>query len=171
MATSKTSKSSKASKKTNKASSKAAAKAAAAKFGSKSEFVRSNPGLSAPELVALADKQGISLTTSHVYNIRATDKKKRTGGTTEAPALRAAAVTGAVSNSSDAENQFRLLLIRLGTDKVDQLLVEFRSSPMFALPTQGSKVTRRRTSPVQQSTRPASVPPPAPAQETAQHAS
>lgn len=45
-----------------------------APIGAKSEFVRAHPTVAAPELVKLAAKQGLKLTASHVYNIRAEAK-------------------------------------------------------------------------------------------------
>jgi len=48
------------------------------KFGEKSEFIRSMPGVPAAEVIAAAAKKGISLTATHVYNVRSASK---TGGT------------------------------------------------------------------------------------------
>ncbi len=44
--------------------------------GEKSAFIRANPGVPASELVEKAKKQGITLTTQHVYTTRSSAKKK-----------------------------------------------------------------------------------------------
>lgn len=50
------------------------------KFGAKSEFVRSlDPSIPAAEVVALAEKKGMKLTTALVYNIRSSANQVRLG--------------------------------------------------------------------------------------------
>lgn len=47
------------------------------KFGAKSEFVRSlDPSIPAAEVVAMAEKKGMKLTTALVYNIRSAAKAR-----------------------------------------------------------------------------------------------
>lgn len=162
-------KQSKTSKKTRR-HPKPAAKTAAAKSGSKSDFVRAQPSLSAPELVALASQKGIKLTTSHVYNIRALDKKKRESQGGSGPS-RVSATAPSLASSSDVESQFRSLVIRIGTDRSEQLLGEFRMSPGFSVASsQAARQTRRRsttTAEPQSNAKPATMPPPAASQESA----
>lgn len=45
-------------------------KARKPRTGTKAEFVRSNPNLTAAELVKLGKQQGVKLTSSYIYNIR-----------------------------------------------------------------------------------------------------
>ena len=50
------------------------------RFGAKSEFVRSlDPAIPAGQVVALAERQGIKLTTGFVYNIRSGANGKSNG--------------------------------------------------------------------------------------------
>ena len=50
------------------------------RFGAKSEFVRSlDPSIPAGQVVVLAEKQGMKLTTGFVYNIRSGDNGKSNG--------------------------------------------------------------------------------------------
>jgi hypothetical protein len=97
--------------------------------GSKAAFVRANPAVSAPELVKQAQKQGLSLTVGHIYNIRASDKSKRQPGQ-PGPA----AADGARSPASTAQElprldaQLRTLILRIGLDRADQIFSELRSS-------------------------------------------
>jgi hypothetical protein len=152
-------KSSKASKKTNRRTN--APKAA---FGSKSNFVRSQPSLSAAELVKLGKSQGIKLTPGHVYNIRATDKKKSKSGDATARPTRLAAVP----DVAGPEVQLRTLMLRLGLDKVDEIFTEMKAG--FVATMERPLASRRRSSSTASPTsnsRPATVPPPAPAQESA----
>ena len=85
--------------------------------GSKATFVRSNPSIAAGELVKLAKQQGMTLTVGHIYNIRASDKAKRKGGS--APSS-AAAPDGALASAAAKaglprlDAQLRTLILRIG---------------------------------------------------------
>ncbi len=108
-----------------------------AAFGAKSQFVRSKPDITAQEVVELAKKQGIKLTASHVYNIRANDKKKNQGGS-KSPVVKTSrkskAKNGLVAraNRSNApaplEGQFRTLVLRMGLDRAEQIFSELKST-------------------------------------------
>lgn len=64
----------------------AAASQPTATHGSKSAFVRSMPpGTSAKDIVAKGKSQGINLSISQIYNIRAVDKKRDEGMPRNAP--------------------------------------------------------------------------------------
>lgn len=106
-----------------KAKAKAKAKAAKPAHGSKSEFVRANAGVPAAELVALAKKQGFTLTPGLVYNIRATDKR-RTGTN---GAARMAANGKARRSGGSNENQLRSLVMRMGLESADAVFTELRT--------------------------------------------
>lgn len=97
--------------------------------GSKAAFVRANPAVSAPELVTLAKKQGITLTVGHIYNIRASDKAKQqkapSNGASGAPAGTRA---HPVAELPRLDAQLRTLILRIGLDRADQIFSELRSS-------------------------------------------
>lgn len=97
---------------------KSTAKAAKLAHGSKSEFVRTHPGMPAAELAALAKKQGVALTPGLIYNIRAADKR-RSG--------KNGRVTGRAARSNGSnENQLRSLVMRMGLDSADAVFTELR---------------------------------------------
>jgi hypothetical protein len=91
--------------------------------GTKAAFVRNNTGLGTPELLALAEKQGIPLTAGYIYNIRAAEKAKGDGHTR--PASKASPA-GARVGSLDA--QLRTLIIRVGLDRAEQIFGELKAS-------------------------------------------
>jgi hypothetical protein len=95
-------------------------------LGAKAAFVRSNPNLSAQELVSAAKKQGMALTAGHVYNIRAADKKKETGNGTQE--IQRRDETQPSSKGSSTDEQLRTLVIRVGLDRAEQVLSELKSS-------------------------------------------
>ncbi len=57
--------------------------------GTKAEFVRNNPSLTASELVKLGKSHGVALTESYIYNIRSATKAN---GSTTPPAVNGAAL-------------------------------------------------------------------------------
>ena len=94
------------------------------RLGSKAAFVRANPTVPARELVELGEKQGISLTVGHVYNIRAEDKKKRGQGAPD----EASGSAPAPKPSSQLDAQLRTLVIRIGLDRAEQVFAELKST-------------------------------------------
>lgn len=108
-----------------RASKSRPARSSAPAFGAKSEFVRARPELSAQEIVAEAAKHGIELTTGHVYNIRALDRKKGGGAGTTAP--RGARGRAPVRAETDVDVQFRTLVVRIGLDRAKALLSELEA--------------------------------------------
>jgi hypothetical protein len=93
--------------------------------GSKAAFVRANPAVSAPELVKQAQKQGMSLTVGHIYNIRASDKAKRQG---PAPVAAASSPSAPAVQLPRLDAQLRTLILRIGLDRADQIFSELKSS-------------------------------------------
>lgn len=103
-------------------------------YGSKSDFVRSHPGLPAQELSALAKKQGFKLSAGLIYNVRATDKRRAgksasavQSGNGHAPVV--ATDNGRAANSSEAslESQLRSVVLRVGLDRAEAVLTELRA--------------------------------------------
>lgn len=99
--------------------------------GSKAAFVRANPTVKAPDLVALAKKQGLTLTVGHIYNIRASDKAKpKANPASPAPAP---VETGSRPASSGGDltrmdAQLRSLILELGLYRAERVFAELRSS-------------------------------------------
>jgi hypothetical protein len=91
--------------------------------GTKAAFVRNNAGLGTPELLALAEKQGIPLTAGYIYNIRASEKAKQADGPSRAPQPAAA---GPRVGSLDA--QLRTLIIRVGLDRAEHIFGELKAT-------------------------------------------
>jgi len=95
-----------------------------AKFGQKSEFVRSLPANTpAAEVVAAAKKKGISITPSLVYNIRSTSKQPsgtpaRKGKPGPKPGRKGRRAAGAGA----AEIQLRNAIAALGITKTREIL-------------------------------------------------
>jgi hypothetical protein len=94
-----------------------------ARAGTKAAFVRNNAALATQDLLALAEKQGISLTAGYVYNIRAAEKTKTADGQTQAPEPRNGAPR---AGSLDA--QLRTLIIRVGLDRAEQIFGDLKAS-------------------------------------------
>lgn len=98
-------------------------------LGAKASFVRANPTATAQEIIKLAQKEGMTLTAGHVYNIRAEDKKKQTpavDGQEPAPTARRARRVSADSDQLDA--QLRTLVIRIGLDRAERVFSALKSS-------------------------------------------
>lgn len=90
------------------------------RFGAKSEFVRSlDRGLSAAEVVALAEKKGLRLTPAFVYNIRSADARARQ--LRGKPGRRDGA---ALLLSGTPEAQLRAAIAQIGLARARQILDE-----------------------------------------------
>lgn len=124
-----------------RASKSRPARSSAPAFGAKSEFVRARPELSAQEVVAEAAKHGIELTTGHVYNIRALDRKKGGGAGTTAP--RGARGRAPVRAETDVDVQFRTLVVRIGLDRAKALLSELEARLTGSAPSAPRRRGRR----------------------------
>jgi hypothetical protein len=86
------------------------------RFGAKSEFVRSlDRGLSAAEVIALAEKRGLRLTPAFVYNIRSAQASR---GVPVRPHK-----NGSLSKGS-AEAQLRAAIAQIGLARARQILDE-----------------------------------------------
>jgi len=85
----------------------------------KAEWIRSQPvTLSAKDVVSKAKGEGIALTTAQVYTTRSMANRKpqgtgRGGRTAERPA-------------GDSEQAFRKFVLRLGLDRVESMLAQFK---------------------------------------------
>jgi hypothetical protein len=102
------------------------AKDAAASGLSKTEFVLSfPPETSAAEIIAAGKRQGIKLSTSHVYHTKATSKTKGTAAPkAAAPAAPKAApkAAAAAPRSSDDDAAFFELVVRVGLTRAEAML-------------------------------------------------
>lgn len=94
------------------------------RFGAKSEFVRSlDPSIPAAEVVALAEKRGLKLTTGLVYNIRSASNASLRGSRAQfAPKVAARARVS--SQSEPAEVQLRAAIAQIGLARARQILEE-----------------------------------------------
>ena len=98
------------------------------RFGAKSEFVRSlDPSIPAAEVVAMAEKRGLKLTTGLVYNIRSASNASLRGS--RASASRSGAQKPAVkwrngTGDDSAEAQLRAAIAQIGLSRARQILEE-----------------------------------------------
>jgi hypothetical protein len=91
------------------------------KFGAKSDFVRSlDPGLSAGQVVALAEQRGLKLTPGFVYNIRSSANGKANGARARAPKI--------PHKLGSAESQLRAAIAEVGLAKARQILEEVEAT-------------------------------------------
>lgn len=90
---------------------------------SKSDFVRSQPGTPAAEVIRRGKEMGLKITESLVYNVRAAERNKRKDSN-DAPSTMALAP--AELGSPLLERQFRTVVVRLGLDRSEQLLEDFK---------------------------------------------
>lgn len=94
------------------------------RFGAKSEFVRSlDPSIPAAEVVALAEKRGLKLTTGLVYNIRSASNAALRGNRARTapkplPKWRSA------PSDDNAEAQLRAAIAQIGLSRARQILEE-----------------------------------------------
>jgi hypothetical protein len=90
------------------------------KFGAKSEFVRSlDRAIPAAEVVALAERRGMKLTTGFVYNIRSSSNGKGNGNGNGALRKRKT-----VNKIEGAEQVLRAAIAQIGLAKAREILDE-----------------------------------------------
>jgi hypothetical protein len=96
------------------------------RFGAKSEFVRSlDRELSAAEVVALAQKKGMSLSPAFVYNIRSADSNRSQPAARSGKSSRRVGKTAArVPPSGTPEAQLRAAIAEIGLARARQILEE-----------------------------------------------
>lgn len=100
-----------------------------APHGSKAAFVRANPDVKAPELVALAKKQGLSLTAGYVYNIRASGKGKLQPSPAKQPSSDATSPPSAATGQlSRMDAQLRSLILSIGLYRAEQVFSDLKAS-------------------------------------------
>jgi hypothetical protein len=90
------------------------------KFGAKSEFVRSlDRAIPAAEVVALAERRGMKLTTGFVYNIRSSSSGKTNGNGSGTLRKRKT-----VTKIESAEQVLRAAIAQIGLAKAREILEE-----------------------------------------------
>lgn len=95
------------------------------RFGAKSEFVRSlESSIPAAEVVALAEKRGLKLTTALVYNIRSASNAGARNGRSRS-GLRLAAQPRLDGN---VEAQLRAAIAQVGLSRALQILAEVEAT-------------------------------------------
>jgi hypothetical protein len=94
------------------------------RFGAKSEFVRSlDPSIPAAEVVALAEKRGLRLTTGLVYNIRSAANASTRGARLQF--VQKAPARSRLGTPTDAaEAQLRAAIAQIGLARARQILEE-----------------------------------------------
>lgn len=94
------------------------------RFGAKSEFVRSlDPSIPAAEVVALAEKRGLKLTTGLVYNIRSASNAALRGSRAHLAQKPVAKWRAGISDDA-AEAQLRAAIAQIGLSRARQILEE-----------------------------------------------
>ena len=94
------------------------------RFGAKSEFVRSlDPSIPAAEVVAMAEKRGLKLTTGLVYNIRSASKASLRGGRARL-ARKPMAKWRSGTSDDNAEALLRAAIAQIGLSRARQILEE-----------------------------------------------
>jgi len=94
------------------------------RFGAKSEFVRSlDPSIPAAEVVALAEKRGLKLTTGLVYNIRSASNAAVRGNRARL-AQKPIAKWRSGTPGDNAEAQLRAAIAQIGLSRARQILEE-----------------------------------------------
>jgi hypothetical protein len=94
------------------------------RFGAKSEFVRSlDPSIPAAEVVALAEKRGLKLTTGLVYNIRSASNAALRGSRARLAQKPVAKWRNGTSVET-AEAQLRAAIAQIGLSRARQILEE-----------------------------------------------
>jgi len=96
------------------------------RFGAKSEFVRSlDPSIPAAEVVAMAEKRGLKLTTGLVYNIRSASNASLRGNRARLAANKPALAKWRAGNPDDnAEALLRAAIAQIGLSRARQILEE-----------------------------------------------
>ena len=96
------------------------------RFGAKSEFVRSlESTIPAAEVVALAEKRGLKLTTALVYNIRSASNA---GARKSRPGLRVAAQERLQRLDGNVEAHLRAAIAQVGLSRALQILAEVEAT-------------------------------------------
>ncbi len=99
-------------------------KSAKPRFGAKSEFVRSlDPTIPAADVVALAEKRGLKLTTGLVYNIRSASKAAARGSRAKTATKPIGKWRAAFAEGS-AEAQLLAAIAQIGLSRARQILEE-----------------------------------------------
>ena len=94
------------------------------RFGAKSEFVRSlDPSIPAAEVVAMAEKRGLKLTTGLVYNIRSASNASLRGSRARM-AQKPIAKWRNGTTDDNAEAQLRAAIAQIGLSRARQILEE-----------------------------------------------
>ncbi len=96
------------------------------RFGAKSEFVRSlDPSIPAAEVVAMAEKRGLKLTTGLVYNIRSASNASLRGSRARLAANKQPLAKWRNGNPDDnAEALLRAAIAQIGLSRARQILEE-----------------------------------------------
>ncbi len=105
-----------AAKKTSK--SKISAKKTTKSQVNKSQFIRDNPSLSVPELIAKAKKAGFELSPAFIYTLRSEARKKQ-GKATKAISL--VGKPHKTGPSGSVEQQFVAAILEMGASRAEQL--------------------------------------------------
>jgi hypothetical protein len=94
------------------------------RFGAKSEFVRSlDRSIPAAEVVAMAEKRGLKLTTGLVYNIRSASNASLRGSRARMGQKPLAKWRNGVTDDT-AEAQLRAAIAQIGLSRARQILEE-----------------------------------------------
>jgi hypothetical protein len=94
------------------------------RFGAKSEFVRSlDPSIPAAEVVAMAEKRGLKLTTGLVYNIRSASNASLRGSRARLSGKPAAKWRNGTPDDN-AEALLRAAIAQIGLSRARQILEE-----------------------------------------------
>src|SRR3954463_6263382 len=95
------------------------------RFGAKSEFVRSlDPSIPAADVVALAEKRGLKLTTGLVYNIRSASKAAARGSRAKKAVTKPIGKWRAAFAEGSAEAQLLAAIAQIGLSRARQILEE-----------------------------------------------
>ena len=95
------------------------------RFGAKSEFVRSlDPSIPAAEVVAMAEKRGLKLTTGLVYNIRSASNASLRGSRSRLVAAKPMAKWRNGNPDDNAEAALRAAIAQIGLSRARQILEE-----------------------------------------------
>ena len=99
------------------------------RFGAKSDFVRSlDPTIPAAEVVALAEKRGLKLTTALVYNIRSASNVSARGKGRVAQRVNGTANGWVPRADSGVEAQLRAAIAQVGLSRARQILEEVEAT-------------------------------------------
>jgi len=106
-----------------------AAKTPTKKFASKAAFVRANPRLTAKEIVAKANAEGIKMGEAYVYNVRTYDKSSKSKR-----ARHAARRTAATSSfTTSAEGLLKAAAAEIGLGRALDILERERAMVKSAM--------------------------------------